>query len=221
MNTVTIGVDVGKSSDPTAIAVARVETHDKEQHFYIPHLSRVPLGTTYPKIASRITEIVRGVERILIYRIAQDLLANPYTPEIEKKARESIWVLMDATGVGNPVVDYVREMIPEISVCGVIFSYSEHSSVRWRAPEGVMGKHFLVSRLQLLIQSKRIHLPYVKEREILIDELKNYEMQISKSGTDTYGAFKKGTHDDMVTALGLATLLDHKKPVRIGDIDYV
>jgi hypothetical protein len=36
------------------------------------------------------------------------------------------------------------------------------------------------------------------------DELVNYEIKVSEGGMDVYGAFRVGTHDDLVTALGLA-----------------
>lgn len=32
--------------------------------------------------------------------------------------------------------------------------------------------------------------------------------RVSENANDTYGAFKVGTHDDLVTALGLAVQLD-------------
>jgi hypothetical protein len=38
----------------------------------------------------------------------------------------------------------------------------------------------------------------------MIEELLNYEIHVSEEGRDQYGAFKIGSHDDLVTALGLA-----------------
>ncbi len=35
-------------------------------------------------------------------------------------------------------------------------------------------------------------------------ELLSYEIRVDEQADDRYGAFKVGTHDDMVTALGLA-----------------
>jgi len=62
----------------------------------------------------------------------------------------------------------------------------------------------------VLFQTRRIHLPKTEEVARLRTELLDYEIKIDENGTDRYGAFKVGRHDDLVTALGLAT-----QPVRI------
>ena len=46
------------------------------------------------------------------------------------------------------------------------------------------------------------------EAAALVAELLNYEIKIDDKGTDRYGAFSTGSHDDLATALGLAMLLD-------------
>jgi hypothetical protein len=42
----------------------------------------------------------------------------------------------------------------------------------------------------------------------MVQEVLNYEIHVSENGNDKYGAFAVGTHDDLVTAMGLA-VLDH------------
>ena len=64
-----------------------------------------------------------------------------------------------------------------------------------------LGKAYLVSRLQALLQSGRLHLPRTAEAEVLTDELLTYEIRVDKNANDRYGAFRVGTHDDLVTAL--------------------
>jgi hypothetical protein len=39
-------------------------------------------------------------------------------------------------------------------------------------------------------------------------ELQDYEIRVDENANDRYGAFRVGTHDDLVTALGLAVQLD-------------
>jgi hypothetical protein len=68
-----------------------------------------------------------------------------------------------------------------------------------------MGKQFMVSRLQALAQTQRLHLPQTSEAEAVRKELRDYEIKVGDDGLDTYGAFRTGKHDDLVTALGLAT----------------
>jgi len=67
-----------------------------------------------------------------------------------------------------------------------------------------LGKAWLVSRLQALLQTGRLHLPRTPEAEALAVELLDYEIRVDSDANDRYGAFKVGTHDDLVTALGLA-----------------
>ena len=40
--------------------------------------------------------------------------------------------------------------------------------------------------------------------KVLKRELLDYEIRVSENANDSYGAFKVGTHDDLVTALGLS-----------------
>ncbi|MDQ3700038.1 MAG: hypothetical protein M3442_03845, partial [Chloroflexota bacterium] len=39
-------------------------------------------------------------------------------------------------------------------------------------------------------------------------ELLDYEIRVDERANDTYGAFKVGAHDDLVTAVGLAIQAD-------------
>ncbi len=74
-----MGVDLGQAQDPTAIAVAEM----REPEIHVRHLERLPLGTPYPKVIERVAAIVETLP-------GADLL-------------------VDATGVGRPVIDQMRE----------------------------------------------------------------------------------------------------------------
>jgi len=56
----------------------------------------------------------------------------------------------------------------------------------------------------VLLQQGRLHLPRPPEAETLGQELADYELQVQPDANDRYGAFRVGTQDDLVTALGLA-----------------
>ena len=43
---------------------------------------------------------------------------------------------------------------------------------------------------------------------MLAKELLDYEIRVSEDANDKYGAFRVGSHDALVTALGLAVLDD-------------
>lgn len=66
-----------------------------------------------------------------------------------------------------------------------------------------LGKELLACRLQALLQARRIHLPGTREGKALAAELRGYEIRVNEGGHARFGAFRSGTHDDLVTALGL------------------
>jgi hypothetical protein len=85
-------------------------------------------------------------------------------------------------------------------------TYPELSTNRWNST-------FLVSHLQALSQTGRVQLPkHHVETEAMATELMDYEIRISEDANDRYGAFRVGRHDDLVTALGLAVIIDPRAP---------
>src|SRR5271166_5640011 len=94
-----IGVDLGQKQDYTAIAVVEKEdsrlvnrprVYDAQRpvapNLFVRRLERIPLGTPYPRIVERIRAITH--EPPLAGRCA---------------------LVVDATGLGAPVVDMLRE----------------------------------------------------------------------------------------------------------------
>jgi hypothetical protein len=185
MHTV-IGLDIGQRRDPTAICVAEAERRPvgkrMDFHFLIRHLERLPLGTTYPVIAQRLVRI----EGRLIQKTAQP-------PDL----------FVDATGVGQPVVDLLQDELPRSRVIAVYFTYGDRRTEE-ESDSVTLGKAYLVSRLQTLLQTGRLHLPRSREAEILAQELLDYQIRVDEKANERYGDFKVGSHDDLVTAMGLA-----------------
>lgn len=65
-----------------------------------------------------------------------------------------------------------------------------------------------MTRLLALLQTNPVHLPRTREAHILARVLQDYEIRVDENANDRYGAFRVGTHDDLVTALGLAVQVD-------------
>ena len=190
---IVIGIDIGQKRDPTAICVARSERRDEPPigracHFLIHRLERLPLGTPYPRVADRVAEVVRGVS---------------------ERTGEKVRIFLDATGVGQPVVDLLKER--SLWATPVYFTHGDRRTVE--KSHVSLGKAWLVSRLQTLLQSRRIHLPRTAEAQVLAQELQDYEIRVDEDANDRYGAFRVGTHDDLVTALGLAV---QEEPCWVG-----
>lgn len=190
---ITIGVDIGQKRDPTAVCVAegdwRAVDGRTESHFLVRHLERLPLGTPYPQVADRIARI---------------------TDQVRARTGKSPTVFVDGTGVGQPVVDLLRERVHSGAVVAVWFTYGDQRTESWEGDflRVSLGKSHMVSRLQVLLGTGRLHLPRTREAAVLTEELLNYELRVDESAHERFGAFKIGTHDDLVTALGLATQID-------------
>ncbi|MEM8994377.1 MAG: hypothetical protein AAGF23_06240 [Acidobacteriota bacterium] len=206
----TIGADIGQKKDPTAIAVAEIDMRPsplamqrKEAHFLIRHAERLPLGTSYPRVAERIGEICHGVKS-----------------RGGGGSRPHLFV--DATGVGQPIIDLLHDAALEAAaIWSTYFTHGDQRKECSRELRISLGKAFLVSRLQMLLQCGRIHLPKDHpEADALVKELLDYEIRVGKDSNDQYGAFRVGTHDDLVTALGLAVQKEPSVSVFPGRVVY-
>ena len=217
LNPVNVGIDIGQLQDPAAVSVAEavpvetgkhrwikrvppyVDKHGQFQpgrdtdpvrktEYFIRHIARFPLGTSYPKMAEQIA----------------DLLCSP------NFAGRKITVFMDATGVGRPVYDDLCEeaRLHEEARKIVIMPITFTNGPTFNLKTGLLGKDYMVSRLQSLLQNGRIHAPDTKEVQATLEELKVYETRITPKGNAQHGAFEKGKHDDLATALGLSCLVD-------------
>jgi hypothetical protein len=202
---VVIGIDIGQKRDPTAIAVAELEQRGAEDYHVIRRLERLPLGTPYPAIAERLRAVVAGVQA----RVAADGAERMRAPVVLGAVRIHhpqtvdgvvLTVYVDATGVGQPVVDLLTQA--GVPIMAAYFTYGDRRSVQGRQVS--IGEAWLVSRLQALLQTGRILLPRTVEGQVLAQELQDYEIKVDQDANDKYGAFRVGTHDDLVTALGLA-----------------
>ncbi len=186
-----VGLDLGQKGDYTALAVIErwVEalggvnpvTFEPRTmtRLDLRHLSRIPLGTPYPEIVDRVCRIVR----------APDLLRNCV-------------LVVDATGVGAPVVDMFRRAPLECSMLPVTITGGTHQS---RGPDGYsVPKRDLVTGLQVLLERDELRMPEALDAGgALVKELMNMQVKVSEGGHDSYAA-RSGVHDDLVLALGLA-----------------
>jgi hypothetical protein len=184
-----VGIDLGQKHDSTAIVVSQPYIPDGQKwaHYTIREMGRLPLGTPYPSVYKAIGEVLDGL--------------------IELNIRMPTLVV-DATGA-TAAVDGLRDEVGR--KCFLVAATFTHGDRLVLDPYGrgtaSVGKAYLVNRLQVLIQSSRLHIPAMKpEAAAMMTELQNYEIRIDEDSNDRYGAFKVGTHDDLVTGLGLSVL---------------
>jgi hypothetical protein len=176
-----IGVDLGQSSDPTAIAMVRRVGEERVAVFQVGHLERVPLHTPYPAIVNRV----------------QHLLSHPICAGNADLA-------IDQTGVGGPVADMFRQA--GIDFTGVVITGGQEET----SPSANLAhvpKLKLISHLQALLHEGRLLIQKnLPEAPILVSELQNFRVRYSDSGHLTFNA-REGKHDDLVLALAIAVWL--------------
>lgn len=163
-----LGVDVGQVNDPTAAVLIQAV----EGELHVRHIERFRLGLAYPAIVKQI-EKLRG-------------------------AVPGCALVVDATGVGRPIVDSLR-------LGGTVIAVSITGSKKvcqqddvWRVPkrELVWGVVTAMEAGRLVVAKK---LPMASA---LVDELKNFAVSINGRGHAKFEA--KSGHDDIVLALALA-----------------
>ncbi len=195
------GLDLGQAHDYTALAVAQQFPDPAGARYEVSWLQRFALGTPYPAIVTNVAELLR--------RIAAQATRSPPEPgsQYADRAYEGQGVsqalVVDATGVGRPVIDMLRrESLPatryDVTITGG--DRVQHEGNAWRVP-----KRELVSTVQVLLQAKRLGIAQqLPEAATLSRELLNFQVKISDTAHDRYGAWREGTHDDLVLAVALA-----------------
>jgi hypothetical protein len=180
-----VGVDLGMRRDPSTVAVVELRENARFERFhYVKYLKRFSLRTLYSNVAATLAKIdsqLKGEHTTLTYSI-------------------------DATGVGDAVIELIERKMPladiyRVYVTGGISATFDGREVR-------LPKSQLVSTLVAAFDSDRVYLSKKSHSlDAMLDELENYEIHVSDEGSDSFGAFKTGKHDDLVTSLGLAVWL--------------
>jgi hypothetical protein len=201
-----VGADIGQRVDPTAIAVVELEwrggtTAGVHDHYVCRHIGRLAIGTPYPEVAAELVRITNAI-RARVIRTEQHVgVGSGQAGVFVREEHPEVTLYIDATGVGQPLVDLLEAAGVSPTAC--YFSFGERRTEIGNS-EIKLGKAWMVGRLQVLAQSGRLHLPQTSEAEAARKELLSYEIRVSDEGRDSFGAFG-GRHDDLVTALGLAT----------------
>ncbi len=136
------------------------------------------LGTSYPDVATHVKTLLD-------------------TPPLKGKTQ----LVVDATGVGRPVVDMLIQQGLEpiaITITGgdqVVFEKG------WRVP-----KRDLVGCVQILLQTSRLKFAeQIPAVPALVQELLAFRVKIDPlTAHDSYGAWREGAHDDLVLAVAVA-----------------
>ena len=176
------GLDLGQSQDFAALVVVECETIPDPTYgggtvdrFDVRHLHRWPLGTPYP---------------VVVADLGEWFAAPPL--------RDSTLVV-DATGVGRPVVD----MIGASRLPADVRPYT--ITAGFREGDGTVPKVDLVAACQAALQQHRLRFAEALElRPVLERELESFRVTVTADRNETFASWREADHDDLVLALALA-----------------
>jgi len=175
-----VGVDVGQANEYTAVVVNerhagwRLDGVGEVVHHHLTFLHRFQIGMSYP-------QIVASVKRLL-----GQLEARRDPPEL----------VVDATGVGKPVLDAMRAagLNPmAVTITGGSDAIKRASN-DWRVP-----KRELASVMQMTLQSGRLKVAEAMElTPLLRTELEGFKVKVNVVVDDGFEAWREQKHDDLV-----------------------
>lgn len=186
----TLGLDLGKANDYTAMAVIETKTFEgvavcsvcMDRHLFehdgLVRCERIQLGTSYPAVVSRVAHVMRS----------RDLAGR-------------CGCVVDATGVGAPVVD-MMDAERDLPLIGVTLTAGDGERVEGR--RAWAPKVGVVSALAAALQSDRLSVaPDAPGVSLLGRELGELRRRVSAAGRVAMEA-SAGEHDDVVMAVALA-----------------
>jgi hypothetical protein len=192
-----VGLDLGKAQDHTAIAVIEraalvwperdpvTMAWREETQYWLRHGERLPLGTAYLQIVEHVKQLVQ-----------------------REPLRGRAVLVVDATGVGAPVVELLQGPSGVRGACPVVPVVITGGMSASLAAAGTSGgcsrvpKRDLMEGLQVAFETRRLGVAQgLRCWPMLQQELREMRVQrSSKSGASQYG----GKRDDLVLALALA-----------------
>ncbi len=161
-------------------------TLERRTAYDVVHLERLPIGTPYPRVVAAL----------------RALLGRPQLQGAPDAERKPPVLVVDATGVGRPIVDALREdRLAPIAITITGADTVSFGAGTWRVP-----KRDLVGLLAVLLQNESLRiaegLTYARQ---LADELLRFKVKINPdTAHDSYGAWRDGEHDDLVLAAAIA-----------------
>ena len=158
---------------------AEAERREQTARYACGHLERFRLGTSYPAVVARVGELLR-------------------TPPFAGRTA----LVVDGTGVGRAVTDMLRQA----GLSPVVITITGGDSVTFEGGAWRVPKRDLVGVTQVLLQSGRLKVAEsLQLAPTLVSELLTFRVKISElTAHDSYGAWREGSHDDLVLALACA-----------------
>lgn len=182
-----LGLDLGQASDPSALTVTEKETpyvsarHGREHgdpSYAVVHIDRFDLGTPYPEVVRRTAAVQRAPE-----------------------TGEDPSLVMDATGVGAPVVDDFKE--EGLDPVEIIFTSGD--SVTSEGKTYKVPKADLATTVQVLLQTGRLAIAEdLDHAGQLVREMKQFRVKVTDAGHTRFEHAAESDSDDVLLSLACA-----------------
>lgn len=199
-----LGLDLGKVNDYTALAILERNNAGPVHRYGVTALMRAQLGTPYPKLVDSAKALVMSEELRPFRQHPPDWRGT----KVERSPDPTL--VLDATGVGVAVVDmFTTSKIAATLKPLTITSGGQSRRDRWPTTGHTcyyVPKIELVGVVQMLFQTGRLKIaPGLEHAETLKNELRNFEVKVTQSAHETFGAaHREGGHDDLVLAVAMA-----------------
>jgi hypothetical protein len=179
-----VGLDLREAKEPTALAVVERTWRDSEkperraQCHEVRHLQRWNAGTSYPAM---IAEVIKVIDEL---------------PSVRA-------LMINATAVGEPVVNLLRKARPSCRIHGVTITAG--NSITAGESGLLIPRKVLISTLQILLQTRRLRVASrLLDAPTLGRELARFQSKAPLSGNDAMSEWREGSHDDLVFAVAVA-----------------
>jgi hypothetical protein len=154
---------------------------------FLVHLERYELGTPYPKVIEHVSSL---------------LARHPIRAQLDHTR-----LLIDATGVGRPVVDSFRAQ--GVHPISILIHGGERVHQEIAGPKDIIlrtPKRDLVAAVQTLLQNNRLQIAAeLALADVLRKELLNFRVKIDPlTAHDSYSHWRTNAHDDLVLATACA-----------------
>jgi hypothetical protein len=178
-----VGLDLGQKRDFSALAVvervdARLAWMGPAPPLGVRYLERMELGTPYPDVVARVGEILQ-----------------------DPKMLGQSHLVVDATGVGAPVMDLLRAARMRANITAVIITGGDRAHYggnQWHVP-----KRELLTGLEALLECGELRIAgKLREAGRLVKEFESIQVEARTNGRWKMGG--DAEHDDLVLALSLA-----------------
>lgn len=189
-----VSVDLGQSTDPSAVCVMhhtvtvreiwkpiierKIWIQERSIRYDVLHLERLALGMPYPEQVGHVANILRR-------------------PPIDKLSPK---LVIDETGVGRAVGDIFDQagLRPERVTITAGLEVTQHDARTWHVSKAV-----LISGLDAALHLGELRIAAkLHDASALGEELKDFQRSVSAAGRATYAA-RTGKHDDLVLAVAI------------------